>query len=282
MGMPEGLPFWAIFFAIVPAAGFTVLGFLDQNLTTLLVNRKANNLKKPPAYHLDMLVCGLVIYPICTILCLPFPVAATVRSLTHLISLTNYDMKPIEGGVRKVPINVVESRVTNLGVHILIGASLGLAGLLKFVPKPVLLGVFLFMGVSSLNGNELFERLYLWAIWDSSKYPKYSYVKTVSSQKIHMFTFLQVMMLGILYALKSIKAVAVVFPFFIAALVPIRWSFAKIFTSEELHALDGHDDEEETKKPDVLRQAGDAPSVLLGSTVPQTTETVKQHTTVEL
>merc|ERR1711957_330015 len=215
--------------------------------------------------------------------CLPFPVAATVRSLTHLISLTNYEMKPIEGGgVRKVPINVVESRVTNLGVHILIGASLGLAGLLKFVPKPVLLGVFLFMGVSSLNGNELFERLYLWAIWDSSKYPKYSFVKTVSSNKIHIFTFLQVLMLGILYALKSIKAVAVVFPFFIAALVPIRWSFAKIFTPEELLALDGQEDEEETKKPDVLLAAGGAPSVLLGSTVPQSTEPVKQHTTVEL
>merc|ERR1712113_361756 len=59
-------------------------------------------------------------------------------------------------------------------------------------------------------------------------------------------------MLGILYALKSIKAVAVIFPFFIAALVPIRWSFAKCFSADELHALDGHDDEEsETHKPDV-------------------------------
>merc|ERR1712045_931793 len=113
----------------------------------------------------------------------------------------------------------------------------------KFVPKPVLLGVFLFMGVSSLNGNELFERMYLWGIWDSSKYPKYSYVKTVEGTRIHVFTFLQFLMLGILYALKSIKAVAVIFPFFIAALVPIRWTFNKIFSAEELHALDGHEDE---------------------------------------
>merc|ERR1712007_346158 len=181
---------------------------------------------KPPAYHLDMLVCGLIIYPVCTILCLPFPVAATVRSLTHLISLTNYEMQPIEGGgVRKVPVNAVEQRVTNLGVHVLIGLSLVLANLLKFVPKPVLLGVFLFMGVSSLNGNELFERMYLWAIWDSSKYPKYTYVKTLqqsehsSMKRVHVFTLLQLICLGILYALKSIKAVAVVFPFFIASLV---------------------------------------------------------------
>merc|ERR1712151_145349 len=250
--VPEGFPVYGIFFAILPALGFAVLGFLDQNLTTLLVNRGANNLKKPPAYHLDMLVCGLIIYPACTLLCLPFPVAATVRSLTHLISLTNYEMVEIEGGgMRKVPVKVVEQRVTNLFIHILIGLSLVLAGVLQYVPKPVLLGVFLFMGVSSLNGNELFERIGLWFIWEESKYPKYPYVKALKSsenssmKRIHVFTFLQLVCLGVLYALKSIKAVAVVFPFFIASLVFIRWGFKKIFPEEELEALDGHGGEEE-------------------------------------
>merc|ERR1712151_852356 len=248
--VPEGFPVYGIFFAILPALGFAVLGFLDQNLTTLLVNRGANNLKKPPAYHLDMLVCGLIIYPACTLLCLPFPVAATVRSLTHLISLTNYEMVEIEGGgMRKVPVKVVEQRVTNLFIHILIGLSLVLAGVLQYVPKPVLLGVFLFMGVSSLNGNELFERIGLWFIWEESKYPKYPYVKALKSsenssmKRIHVFTFLQLVCLGVLYALKSIKAVAVVFPFFIASLVFIRWGFKKIFNEEELEALDGHGEE---------------------------------------
>merc|ERR1711976_734703 len=95
------------------------------------------------------------------------------------------------------------------------------------------------------NGNELFERLALWFIWDPSKYPKYSYVEKVKSSSIHKFTFYQLICLGILYALKSIKAVAVVFPFFIASLVFIRWGFAKIFTAEELEALDGHGDEDD-------------------------------------
>ena len=35
---------------------------MDQNLTSMLINRKDHNLKKPPAYHLDLLVCGLVVY----------------------------------------------------------------------------------------------------------------------------------------------------------------------------------------------------------------------------
>merc|ERR1712232_1537265 len=66
-----------------------------------------------------------------------------------------------------------------------------------------------------------------------------------SMGRIHLFTVFQLVCLGILYALKSIKAVAVVFPFFIASLVFIRWGFKKIFTEEELEALDGHGGEEE-------------------------------------
>merc|ERR1712032_340465 len=106
-----------------------------------------------------------------------------------------------------------------------------------------------FMGVSSLNGNELFERIALWFIWDESKFPQYPYIKALqqsedsSMKRVHVFTFLQLLCLGILYALKSIKAVAVVFPFFIAALVGVRAAFRKIFTEEELEALDGHGEE---------------------------------------
>merc|ERR1719198_1477270 len=182
MGVNEDMPVWAIFWCMLPALGFAVLGFLDQNLTTLLVNRRTNGLQKPPAYHLDLLVCGLFVYPVCCVLGLPFPVAATVRSLTHIISLTNYEIVEVEGGgQRKVPVNVVEQRATNLGIHILIGLSLVFAPLLRYVPKAVLLGLFLFMGVSSLNGNQMWERIQLWFIWDASKYPKYEYVQKVDA-----------------------------------------------------------------------------------------------------
>merc|ERR1711976_760059 len=91
----------------------------------------------------------------------------------------------------------------------------------------------------------------LWFSEAASKFPQYPYVKTLkasensSMNRIHLFTVFQLICLGILYALKSIKAVAVVFPFFIASLVFIRWGFKKIFTEEELEALDGHGGEEE-------------------------------------
>merc|ERR1712187_1049935 len=150
-----------------------------------------------------------------------------------------------------------EQRVTHLGIHVLIGLSLLLAPWLKYLPKAVLYGVFLFMGVSSLNGNELFERLALWAIWDTKKYPQYPYLQKVSINRVHIFTGLQAVGLAILYALKSIKEVAVVFPFFIAFLAIIRPYFRRVFTNEELKALDGDEDEE-----------GEANSTELSTSVP--------------
>ncbi|CAE7237392.1 Slc4a1, partial [Symbiodinium necroappetens] len=52
-GMDRPFPAWGIAYAILPAIGFAVLGYLDQNLTSVIVNRPSNNLKKPAAYHLD-------------------------------------------------------------------------------------------------------------------------------------------------------------------------------------------------------------------------------------
>merc|ERR1712151_657757 len=96
----------------------------------------------------------------------------------------------------------------------------------------------------------------LWFIWEESKLPQYPYVKTLkasensSMNRIHLFTVFQLICLGILYALKSIKQVAVVFPFFIASLVFIRWGFKCLFTAVELDALDGHDGDEEIHNDD--------------------------------
>merc|ERR1719199_878052 len=168
---------WAVFFTAIPALGLTVLGFLDQNLTSLLINRSDHKMKKPPAYHIDLLVCGLFIYPICGFLGLPFTHAATVRSMTHLISLSTRETVELPGGgTTSCVTQVVEQRFSHFAIHVLILLSISLSSILKYVPKVVLYGVFLFMGVGSMTGNELFDRLFLWGIWDRNKYPKYKYV----------------------------------------------------------------------------------------------------------
>ena len=65
------------------------------------------------------------------------------------------------------------------------------AGCTRQVPKPALYGVFLYMGITSIPGNEIFERIYLWTIWDSTYYPGYRYVGTIKHCRMHAYTLLQ-------------------------------------------------------------------------------------------
>ena len=65
----------------------TILIFMDQQITAVIVNRRENKLRKGCGYHLDLLIVALLIV-VCSILGLPFFVAATVLSVTHVSSLT--------------------------------------------------------------------------------------------------------------------------------------------------------------------------------------------------
>lgn len=260
LGIEKDFPTWAIFWTILPAIGLVILGFLDQNLTTLLINRKSSNLKKPPAYHLDLLVCGIFIYPICSFLGLPFTHAATIRSLTHLVSLTEFEEKTVrtevDGKIKEVkmkkPVDVAEQRVTQLGIHVLIGLSAFASSILKELPSSVLYGVFLYMGVTTIAGNALFDRMSLWLIWDTSKYPAYPFIQNISLSRVHLYTAIQFLCLVILYALKEIDAIAVLFPFFLIVIVIVRFAIGKIFSQNELKILDGAGEEtpEEAPKAD--------------------------------
>jgi len=239
-GVVKSFPVWAIFFCAVPALGLALLGYLDQNLTSLLINRKDHNLRKPAAYHLDIFVCGVFVYPICGFLGLPFTHAATVRSMTHLNSLLTREEVDLGDGKKTTKVtDVIEQRVTQLGIHVLLLVALVAGPVLKLVPKAVLYGVFLYMGVTSLPGVQLYERLCLWLIWDPKKYPQYHYIKKASSIKVvHLFTLFQFSMLVILYVLTVIDAIAVIFPFFIGCLIFVRFGMARCFSKEDLIALD--------------------------------------------
>ena len=129
--------------------------------------------------------------------------------------------------------------------------------MLKFLPRAVLQGVFFYMGIASLTGNNLFDRLKLWLIWDPAKYPQYHYVQKLPIGRVHLYTVVQVVCLGILYGLKAIKETSVVFPFFMASLAIIRKAMRFMFTEDELKQLDGlpgEEDEEDASmsKPDIV------------------------------
>ena len=103
---------WAIAAAVIPAMLATILIFMDQQITAVIVNRREHLLKKGIVkmsrtwfklyasfrlymslflfsgcgYHLDLLLVGTLIF-VNSIFGLPWFVAATVLSITYVQSL---------------------------------------------------------------------------------------------------------------------------------------------------------------------------------------------------
>ena len=162
-----------------------------------------------------------------------------MRSLNHVRSLETVEEHE---GVEKVTA-IMENRVTHLGVHLLIGASLLLLPLLSLIPTSVLFGLFLYMGVASMSGNQLFERMRLW-ILDPTHYPPTHYLRAVPSRVIHTYTAIQAVCLLVLWLVKA-SALGIVFPLFIALLVPVRMGLERFFKAEHLALLDAAEEPEE-------------------------------------
>ncbi|XP_062518366.1 sodium-driven chloride bicarbonate exchanger-like isoform X2 [Corticium candelabrum] len=147
--VPSGFPAWAPFAAILPALLVTILLFMDQQITGIIVNRKENKMKKGAGYHLDLFIVCILFF-ICSLLGLPWVVAATVQSITHVNSLQVFSKTQAPGEQPKF-LGIREQRVTSLVVSILAGVSLLMTPLLNIIPMPVLYGLFLYMGVASLQ-----------------------------------------------------------------------------------------------------------------------------------
>ena len=233
-------PVWLWFASIGPAILAVVLLFLDQNITTRLVNARQHKLRKGSGYHLDLFVVGLIIF-VCSVFGLPWIVAATVHSLNHVRSLAVHEVTEVDGQRRETILSVRENRVSPVVVHVLIGVSLLFLPLVKTIPMSVLFGLFLYMGFATLAGNEFFERFRLW-LMDPKLYPRsHHFIGKVPNRVIHAYTGIQVVCLGALWLLKS-SSLGLLFPVLIASLVPIRRSLNRYFDPEHLRALDAEEE----------------------------------------
>jgi hypothetical protein len=240
---PLDAPMWVWAASILPAILVSLLIYLDQNITVRLVNNPDYKLKKGAGYHLDMAVVGVLI-AICSLFGLPWMVAATVRSLNHVNSLATVES---HGGKERV-VAVRETRLTGLLVHVMVGLSLLFLGVLSYVPMSVLFGLFLFMGVASMSGNQFFERVRLW-VTDPQMLPPTHYVRRVPKSKVSLFTVIQAVCLGVLWVVKT-STLGILFPVFIALLVPIRALMKRFFSPEQLAYLDAEEDPEMEREAD--------------------------------
>ncbi|KAM9352693.1 sodium bicarbonate cotransporter 3-like isoform 2-T2 [Symphorus nematophorus] len=239
-------PWWTLLAAAVPALLCTILIFMDQQITAVIVNRKENKLKKGCGYHLDLLVVAVML-GVCSIMGLPWFVAATVLSISHVNSL-KLESECAAPGEQPKFLGIREQRVTGFMIFVLMGCSVFMTSVLKFIPMPVLYGVFLYMGVSSLKGIQLFDRIKLFGM-PAKHQPDLIYLRYVPLWKVHIFTVVQLSCLIVLWSIKA-SAAAVVFPMMVLALVFIRKLLDFCFTKRELSWLDDLIPESKKKKDD--------------------------------
>ncbi|XP_015035793.2 electroneutral sodium bicarbonate exchanger 1 isoform X16 [Drosophila pseudoobscura] len=231
----ERNPWWSPIIAVFPALLGTILIFMDQQITAVIVNRKENKLKKGCGYHLDLFVLSILI-AICSVMGLPWFVAATVLSINHVNSL-KLESECSAPGEKPQFLGVREQRVTHIMIFLTIGVSVLLTPLLGHIPMPVLFGVFLYMGVASLKGLQFFDRILI--MFMPAKYqPDYMFLRQVPIKRVHLFTVIQLACLIILWLIKSFSQTSILFPLMLVVMIGIRKALDLVFTRRELKILD--------------------------------------------
>ncbi len=224
-----------VFLAPLLAILATILIFMDQQITAVIVNRKEHKLKKGMGYHLDLLVLAFIII-IKSVFGLPWFVAATVLSINHIQSLTK-ESQSSAPGEKPHFLGIREQRVTAVLIAVGIGLSTLITPVLGLIPMPVLFGVFLFMGVSSLKGLQFFDRLLLFFI-PRKHQPDYVFLKYVPLRRVHMFTLVQFVSLLGLWVIKSNPTTSISFPVMLVLICAIRKLMECVFSRRELRVLD--------------------------------------------
>uniref|UniRef100_A0A667ZRG8 Anion exchange protein n=1 Tax=Myripristis murdjan TaxID=586833 RepID=A0A667ZRG8_9TELE len=247
----DGLfPIWMMFACVLPALLVFILIFMETQITTLIVSKKERMLVKGSGFHLDLLLI-VVLGGSSALFGLPWMAAATVRSVTHVNALTVMSKAVAPGDKPRIQ-EVKEQRVTGLLVAIMVGMSIVIGDLLRQIPLAVLFGIFLYMGVMSLNGIQLTERMML-LLMPPKYHPDHTYVRKVRTLRMHLFTCIQVVCLAVLWAVMSTQA-SLAFPFVLILTVPVKMLLLpRIFTLREMlcvmltSALHGNNDQIEIK-----------------------------------
>ncbi|NXI02476.1 S4A4 protein, partial [Pachycephala philippinensis] len=201
-------PWWVCLVSAVPAVLVTILIFMDQQITAVILNRREYKLQKGAGFHLDLL-CVSLLMVVTSVTGLPWYVSATVISLAHMESLRKESATSAPGEHPEF-LGIREQRLTGLAVFILMGVSVFMAPVLKHIPMPVLYGVFLHMGVTALNSIQLMDRVRL-LLMPAKHQPDLAYLRHVPLRRVHLFTVIQLLCLALLWVLKSTVA-AIIFP----------------------------------------------------------------------
>uniref|UniRef100_A0A8C9W9M2 Solute carrier family 4 member 11 n=1 Tax=Scleropages formosus TaxID=113540 RepID=A0A8C9W9M2_SCLFO len=238
---------------IVSAMGLgfllALLIFIDQNIVVSLTNAPENSalmwrllsrLLKGTAYHWDLTLSGLINI-LMSVLGLPWMHAAFPHSTLHVRQLACVEQRVEGGHLYETIVSVKETRLTSLAANIFIGVSVFLLPVpLQWIPKPVLYGLFLYIALTSIDGNQMWDRMAL-LLKEQTSYPPTHYIRKVPQRKIHYFTALQMIQLLILcaFGMYPLPYMKMIFPLLMILLIPIRNNLLpRIIEAKYLDILD--------------------------------------------
>ncbi|KJH45726.1 sodium bicarbonate transporter-like protein 11 domain protein [Dictyocaulus viviparus] len=236
------LPLSGYFVCLLLGFSLSFLFFMDQNITSAIVNNPQNKLKKGQTQNLDLFVVALL-NVFLSLFGLPWMHGALPHSPLHLRALADVEERVSQGHVHEVIMNVRETRLATLIAHvmILISTFYLIPYPLQLIPTSVLHGLFLYMALTSLSGNEMFERLLL-LITEQQAYPPTHYIRKVPQRKVHLFTACQLLQLIILcaFGFSPYPFIEMVFPIVCFFFLPIRHTLIpRLIDYKYLDALDG-------------------------------------------
>ncbi|XP_045675703.1 anion exchange protein 4 isoform X6 [Phyllostomus hastatus] len=216
-------PWWLSVAAALPALLLSILIFMDQQITAVILNRAEYRLRKGAGFHLDFF-CVALLMLLTSALGLPWYVSATVISLAHMDSLRR-ESRACAPGEPPSFLGIREQRLTGLVVFILTGISIFLAPILKFTKRVQLL------------------------LMPAKHQPDLLLLRHVRLSRVHLFTAIQLACLGLLWIVKSTPA-AIIFPIMLLGLVGVRKALEWVFSPQELLWLDELMPEKERSTPE--------------------------------
>ena len=238
----NGISIEGIFGALFPAFMLYLLFFIDHNISSILTQSPKYNLTKPPAYHWDFFVLGLTIIP-CGILGLPPGSGVIPEAPLHTRALCTRKYEFLNGQQHEVYFDCEEQRWSALFQAALMFVALACMRVISWIPTGCLFGIFLYLGVGTMHGNEIWERITLLVV-PSELRPRIPVVERVSKwSTVVLYTSIQVFLAAVTFAIAQFVSWGYVFPAFIAGFVPFR-SFIvnRLFDENDLKYLDPVDE----------------------------------------
>uniref|UniRef100_A0A4W6CM54 Anion exchange protein n=1 Tax=Lates calcarifer TaxID=8187 RepID=A0A4W6CM54_LATCA len=233
-GEKKPFPYWMMGACCVPALLVFILIFLESQITTLIVSKPERKMVKGSGFHFDLLLL-VTMGGISSIFGVPWLSAATVRSVTHANALTVMSKGP-KPEIEKV----IEQRISGILVAMLVGVSIFMEPILRMIPMTALFGIFLYMGITSLSGIQMWDRMLL-LITPKKYHPPDAYATRVKTLRMHLFTLIQLVCLAILWMVK-ISPFSLALPFVLILTIPLRmFMTGRVFSVMEMKCLDADD-----------------------------------------